>query len=93
MRLYPNIKKYREAKGWNQTELAERMGYSDKSMVSKVESGEVDLNLSRILKFAEVLEVPADALMGFEISEAFNEASADTKQAVRAVLGIRRDNL
>lgn len=47
-RLYENIKKYRLQKGLNQTELAELMGYSEKSMISKIENGKVDMLLSRI---------------------------------------------
>lgn len=90
-KLYENIKKYRESNGWNQTELAEKMDYSDKSMISKVENGKVDLNISQIMKFAEVFDVPADVLMGFEVSEAYNNASVDTQKAVCAVLGIRRE--
>ena len=90
-KLYENIKKYRLKKGLNQTELAELMEYSDKSMISKIENGKVDMPHSQIMKCAEVLDVPADALMGFEVSEAYNNASIDTQKAVRAVLGIRRD--
>lgn len=91
MNLYKNIKKYRIKKGLNQTELAELMGYSEKSMISKIENGQVELGISKIMKFAEVLGVPADVLMGFDISEAYNNASLDTKKAVCAVLGIRRE--
>lgn len=90
-RLYENIKKYRLQKGLTQTELAELMGYSEKSMISKIENGKVDMPHSQIMKCAEVLDIPADALMGFEVSEAYNNASTDTKKAVCAVLGIRRE--
>ena len=62
--LYVNIKKLRKEKGWNQEELSERMGYSGKSMISKIERGEVDLTQSRIKQFSEVLGVTPDELMG-----------------------------
>lgn len=91
MKLYENIKKYRNERGMSQERLAELMGYSEKSMISKIENGQVELGIGKIMKFAEIFGVPADALMGFDISEAYNEASPDTQAAVRAVLGIRRE--
>jgi len=91
MKLYENIKKYRNERGLSQEQLAELMGYSEKSMISKIEKGQVELGIKKIMKFAEIFGVPADVLMGFDISEAYNEASPDTQAAVRAVLGIRRE--
>ena len=91
MKLYENIKKYRNERGMSQERLAELMGYSEKSMISKIENGQVELGIGKIMRFAEIFGVPADALMGFDISEAYNEASPDTQAAVRAVLGIRRE--
>lgn len=91
MKLYENIKKYRKERGLSQEQLAELMGYSEKSMISKIEKGQVELGIKKIMKFAEIFGVPADVLMGFDISEAYNEASPDTQAAVRAVLGIRRE--
>lgn len=92
MKLYENIKKCRNEKGLSQEQLAELMGYSEKSMISKIEKGQVELGIGKIMKFAEVLGVPADVLMGFDISEAYNNASPDTQKAVCAVLGIRRES-
>lgn len=91
LKLYRNIKYYRTILSMSQDTLAEKMGYSDKSMISKIENGKVDLSISQIMKFANVLGVPADALMGFDISEAYNQASPDTQAAVCAVLGVRRE--
>ena len=91
MKLYENIKKYRNERGMSQERLAELMGYSEKSMISKIENGQVELGIGKIMRFAEIFGVPADVLMGFDISEAYNEASPDTQAAVRAVLGIRRE--
>lgn len=63
-RLYINIKKFRIDKGWSQTELAERVGYSDKSMISQIENGKVNLPASKIEKFAEVFGVSTSELTG-----------------------------
>ena len=59
--LYKNIKMCRLSRGWSQTDLANKVGYSDKSMISKIEKGAVDLSQSQIVKFADVFGVaPAD---------------------------------
>lgn len=91
LKLYRNIKYYRTILSMSQDTLAEKMGYSDKSMISKIENGKVDLSIGQIMKFADVLGIPADALMGFDIPEAYNQASPDTQAAVCAVLGVRRE--
>lgn len=64
--LYKNIKKLRIELGMTQTELAARVGYSDKGMISKVENGKVDIPQSLILKFAEALQTTPAQLMGWE---------------------------
>ncbi len=62
-KLYKNIKYYRELRKWSQAKLAKMTDY-DRSMIAKIESGSVDLSRSKILKFAEVLNVSPAALMG-----------------------------
>jgi transcriptional regulator with XRE-family HTH domain len=62
--LHKNIKKLRIDKHWTQSELAERVGYADKSMISRIEKGTVNLPASQIEKFAQVFGVPASDLIG-----------------------------
>ena len=62
--LYKNIKMCRLSRGWSQTDLANKVGYSDKSMISKIEKGAVDLSQSQIVKFAEVFSVSPCDLFG-----------------------------
>lgn len=64
MKLYENIKKRREALNMTQAELAELVGYSDKSMISRVENGLIDLSQTKIMAFAEALRTTPTALMG-----------------------------
>ena len=64
--IYDNIKKFRKDYGWTQTELAERVGYADKGMISRIENGKVDLQQSQIIRFAEVFGVSPGDLMGSE---------------------------
>ena len=65
MKLYENIKKRRQELGLSQQELAERVGYSGKSMISQIESGIVDLPESMIMKFAIALDTTPAYLMGW----------------------------
>jgi transcriptional regulator with XRE-family HTH domain len=64
LELYKNIKKLREENDLSQEELAKRVGYSDKSMISRIESGKVDLTQNKILLFADVFKVTPGELMG-----------------------------
>lgn len=49
-----------------QSELAEKLGYADKSMIAKVEKGLVDLPQSKILAFAKALSISPGELMGLD---------------------------
>lgn len=62
--LYKNIKKYRELKNMSQEELAKRVGYSNRSAITRIEKGEIDLPQSKIVAIADALGIPAGALMG-----------------------------
>jgi transcriptional regulator with XRE-family HTH domain len=64
LKLYENIKQNRIAKGWSQAELARRVGYSDKSMISKIEKGSIDLSQTQIKKFADAFDISMSELFG-----------------------------
>ena len=64
LELYKNIKRRRQQLKMTQTDLALKMGYADKSMIAKIEKGNVDLPQSKILAFANVLETTPSELMG-----------------------------
>lgn len=66
MNLYKNIKTRRTELGITQTQLAEILGYSDKSMIAKIEAGKVDLTQSRIVAFAKALKISPIDLVGWE---------------------------
>lgn len=63
-KLYENIKNRRIALKMTQQELAEKMGYTNRSSIAKIESGSVDLNQSKIVQFAKILETTPSELMG-----------------------------
>lgn len=64
--LYRNIKKRRLEIGMTQAELADAVGYADKTMISKIERGVVDLTQSKIVAIAEALKTTTRDLMGWE---------------------------
>lgn len=66
LKLYGNIKKEREEKGISQSELAKKVGYSDRSMIAKIENGKVDLSQSKIEAIAKALGTTSASLMGWD---------------------------
>ncbi len=63
-KLYENIKNRRKELGMTQTELAHRLGYSDRSAVAHIEKGDIDLPQSKIVAFAEALSTTPGELLG-----------------------------
>lgn len=66
LNLYRNIKKRRTELNMTQEELAQKMGYSGKSMIAKIEAGKVDLPQSKIMAFAAALNTTPSYLMGWD---------------------------
>lgn len=64
--LYSNIKSRRKELHMTQTELAAKVGYSDKSMISLIEKGGIDIPQSKIVEFAKALDTTPSELMGWE---------------------------
>lgn len=69
MKLYENIRIRRKELGLTQSDLAEKMGYAGKSMISRIERGDVDLSESKIMEFARILDTTPQKLMGWDIPE------------------------
>lgn len=64
LELYENIRALRFHHCMTQSELAERTGYKDKGMISRIERGLVDLPISKIELFAKALGTDPINLMG-----------------------------
>ena len=64
--LYDRIKSRRTELGLTVEELAHKMGYKDKSSISKIENGKADIPQSKIAAFADALETTTAYLMGWE---------------------------
>lgn len=57
------IKSARKAMGMTQKELARKTDYTE-SGISRIEKGEIDLGVSKVKLFSDVLHVPVDYLIG-----------------------------
>ena len=64
--LYDRIKSRRTELGLTVEELAHKMGYKDKSSLSKIENGKADIPQSKIAAFADALQTTPAYLMGWE---------------------------
>lgn len=50
----------------SQDELAKKTGYSGKSMIARIERGDVDLPQSKIMLFAKALDISPGDIMGWD---------------------------
>ena len=64
--LYDRIRSRRTELGLTVEELAHKMGYKDKSSISKIENGKADIPQSKIAAFADALETTPAYLMGWD---------------------------
>lgn len=85
--VHENIKKYRKERKMTQEDLARAVGYTDRSIIAKIEKGLVDLPQERIEKFAEVFGVSPEALTGWMPSTI--ERAEIYADAVAGLLGFR----
>ncbi len=63
--LYDNIRKFRKEKKLSQGDLAKLTGYASNSMIAQIENGIIDLQYTKIIQFAEALDVPVPVLLGY----------------------------
>ena len=60
------IRSRRKELGMTQKELADKLGYTNKSTIGKIESGINDITQSKVVAFAEALQTTPAYLMGWE---------------------------
>lgn len=65
MIVYENIRKYRKLKGLTQNELADKVGYTSGSMITRIEKGEINLTTEKLHVIADALGVKPGVLMGW----------------------------
>lgn len=62
--IYERIKKRRIELGMTVEDLANKMGYKDKSSISKIENGKADIPQAKVLAFARALNTTTAYLIG-----------------------------
>lgn len=70
-KLYLNIKKRREELGLSQSELANKVGYTSRTSIAKIEAGKIDIPRSKIESFATALHCKPSDLLGWDENEIF----------------------
>ena len=66
MHIGEKIKSRRQELQWSLQDLADKMGYANKSTIARIESGIIDVPQSKVVKFAEVMGVTVGYLMDWE---------------------------
>lgn len=62
------VKLLRQRKRMSQQELAEMVGYTNKGMISQVESGKVNITMDKLAKLSGALDIPIYELMKEDLS-------------------------
>ena len=70
--VYKNIKKIRELKNLTREYVADEVKMST-SGYGKIERGEVDLTVSKLVKIAKVLDVTVEFIFKFNVSKFFSD--------------------
>lgn len=65
MKMNEMIRKLRKEKGMTQSDLAELVGYTERSSIARIEKGDVDIPSSKISAFAKVFGISEFELLGF----------------------------
>ncbi|MBO7709345.1 MAG: helix-turn-helix transcriptional regulator [Lachnospiraceae bacterium] len=78
--MYERIRDLRMERNMSQDDLARAMGYSDRSMITKIEGGKVDISQKKIVAFAEVLGTTPRYLMDGDPVEEELEAVSEDQQ-------------
>ena len=104
MNIGERLKEYLKYSGMNANELAKIVGVSPSTIYSIIRNNNTRISIDLLIKIAHALGTTADDFLGLpvkkapvpnsedlEIIAAYRKASDDTKAAVCAVLGVRRE--
>ena len=77
--LYDNIRKRRIELKLSQQELAEKLGYTSRTTIAKIEAGKIDIPQSKVIAFAAALDITPGQLMGWTEKENIFTDSSDSE--------------
>lgn len=87
------IRSLREKHGFTQAQLAEMTGYTDRSSITKIESGKAELSESKIAAFAKALHTTPAVILGLsdipeesDLEKKYNRLDPHGKKVVDFVL-------
>ncbi len=86
MTLYENIRARRTALKMTQQELAIKLGYKSTSTIAKIEAGKSDIPQSKIIAFANSLNITPDVLMGWKDNNVITPKSVDVIGSQESVM-------
>ena len=84
MEMHENIKFRREELGLSQDQLAKKVGYSDRSSITKIETVKVDLPYSKILELSYALYLSPIQLMGLDESACLAPEIVELAETIKA---------
>ena len=93
MTIYERIRELRIAQRMSQTDLALKMGYKDGSMITKIESGKVDISQKKVIAFAKALGTTPAYLMGWKEDHPDDPLSETPRTAEARILAKGIDRL
>jgi len=82
--IYDRIRELRIENNMSQDDLARAMGYKDRSMITKIESGKVDISQRKIISFAQVLGTTPGYLMGWTAESESDIPTSDELKIISA---------
>lgn len=74
MDIGTRIKLLRTQCGMSQNELAQKMGYTSRTTISKIESGNIKITTEDVVKFAKSLNTTVPYLMGWNKTDDQNQS-------------------
>lgn len=89
-RIGPKIKSLRTAKSITQQQLADALGYSDKSMITHIEKGDSDMTYEKILLLLRTYQLDANELFDVKMIDDLLE---EHKRKERERIGYEKDIL
>ncbi len=63
--LCENIRRRRIELNMSQDELAKKLGYSSRTTIAKIEAGKIDIPISKVIAFADALDISPGELTGW----------------------------